>query len=101
MSFSESPAPASQNMAPHEGAVVWVVDDSALEREQCRAALASRWEVKSFSSGAAMIEELSTAPVPQVVVLDWHMPDMSGIDVCLFVRTRFDLGQLPILILTA
>jgi signal transduction histidine kinase len=34
-------------------------------------------------------------------VLDWNMPDMSGHDVCRFVRQTYDAAQLPILVLTA
>jgi signal transduction histidine kinase len=82
------------------GATVWVVDDSALEREVCCGALTPRWTVRAFSSGAAMIEALADQ-LPQVIVLDWHMPDLSGVEVCQFVRSQYDLGKLPILILTA
>jgi signal transduction histidine kinase len=101
MSRPEPRSKLSQIATPSaESALVWVVDDSAMERELCRSALASRWVVETFPSGAAMIEGLAAQRAPQALVLDWHMPDMSGIDVCQFVRTSFDLGQLPILILT-
>ena len=36
-----------------------------------------------------------------MLVLDWHMPDMSGAEVCRFVRTQLDSARLPILVLTA
>ena len=36
-----------------------------------------------------------------MLVLDWHMPDMSGAEVSRFVRTQLDSARLPILVLTA
>ncbi|HEV8548355.1 MAG TPA: response regulator, partial [Polyangiaceae bacterium] len=38
---------------------------------------------------------------PDVLVLDWHMPALSGLDVCRFLRQTHDEATLPILILTA
>lgn len=48
-----------------------------------------------------MLETLALGAPPELLVLDWHMPDMSGVDVCRFVRQSLDAAQLPILILTA
>ena len=48
-----------------------------------------------------MLEDLAVGTAPGVLLLDWHMPEMSGSDVCRFVRERLDLAKLPILILTA
>jgi two-component system, sensor histidine kinase and response regulator len=80
---------------------VWVVDDSPLQLDACRVALESQFEVKTFRSGGAALEALSSGAVPQVMVLDWHMPDMSGLDVCQFVRGQYSPAHLPVLILTA
>jgi signal transduction histidine kinase len=81
--------------------VVWVVDDSPLQGEVCRDALASAYNVRVFEGGSAMLEALALGEPPQLLILDWHMPDMSGVEVCRFVRTTFDSARLPILILTA
>ena len=80
---------------------VWVVDDSRLQGDVCREALAATYEVRVFEGGAAMLEELALGRAPELLVLDWHMPDMSGVEVCRFVRQTFDSARLPILILTA
>lgn len=84
-----------------ERPVVWVVDDSPLQGQACQAALAARYDVTVFDGGAAMLETLALGKPPELLVLDWHMPDMSGVDVCRFVRQSMDSAQLPILILTA
>ncbi|MEY2932371.1 MAG: hypothetical protein RL033_3120 [Pseudomonadota bacterium] len=79
---------------------VWLVDDSPLQLEISRRALAPSYEVTTFTSGAAMLEKLASAEAPELLVLDWHMPDLLGVDVCRFVRTSKDSAELPILMLT-
>ena len=80
---------------------VWVVDDSALQREIASRVLTERCDVRAFETGAAMLEQIALGEEVDVLVLDWHMPDMSGADVCRFVRTRLDSARLPILVVTA
>lgn len=106
-SHSQRP-PGSQRVAgserpppPPPRACVWVVDDSPLQGQVCRDALAADYEVTVFDAGAAMLEALALEQPPQLLVVDWHMPDMSGSEVCSFVRASLDAAQLPILILTA
>lgn len=38
---------------------------------------------------------------PDLVIIDWMMPRMSGIDVCRTLRSRSDTKHLPIIILSA
>jgi len=38
---------------------------------------------------------------PDLIILDWMMPKMSGIDVCRTLRSRSETKQLPIIILSA
>jgi signal transduction histidine kinase len=85
---------------PKGAARIWVVDDSPVQGEICRSAL-SRYDVEVFGNGPTALESLGAGTAPDLLVLDWHMPDVSGIDVCRFVRETWDSAQLPILILTA
>lgn len=80
---------------------IWLVDDSPLEREMARRLLAEQHEVEVFSDGPPVLERLASGERPDVLVLDWHMPQMSGLEVCRFLRERFDEVSLPILVLTA
>lgn len=97
-----APAGAASSERPTPPrACVWVLDDSTLQGQVCRDALASDYDVTVFDAGAAMLEALALEPPPQLLVVDWHMPDMSGVEVCRFVRTSLNAAQLPILILTA
>lgn len=81
--------------------VVWIIDDSALQGEIARRALDPLYAVAVYQSAAAMLEQLMTARAPDLLVLDWHMPDISGAEVCGHVRTTRNLVELPILILTS
>ena len=38
---------------------------------------------------------------PDLIILDWMMPKMSGIDVCRTLRSRSETRQIPIIILSA
>lgn len=100
--MTTSPRDGSGSETPPAGpARVWVIDDSRLHADACRRALADVFEVEIFEGGAAMLEALALGDPPALLVLDWHMPDMSGAEVCRFVRENFDSARLPILILTA
>jgi two-component system sensor histidine kinase/response regulator len=80
---------------------VWVVDDTNAQREFCRAALASTYDVRVFAGGAAMLETLASSDAPDVLVVDLYMDDMTGLDVCRFIRNTEGLALCPIVILTA
>ena len=79
---------------------VWIVDDSPLETEMARRALAADYELQIFADGSAALERISSGRPPDVLVLDWVMPGLSGIEVCQFLRARSDTEALPVLLLT-
>jgi len=86
---------------PSGKASVWLVDDSPVQLEIVRRALSPRYHVSAYSGGPAMLEQLATSRAPDVLLLDWEMPEMSGGEICAFVRSTYDHAALPILILTA
>jgi len=103
-----SEVPAATSNPPVDGgpdaverASVWIVDDNQLQGESLLLALASEHDARLFTSGAAMLERLAADGRPDLLLIDWYMPEMSGIDVCRFVRETMDGLVLPILVLTA
>jgi signal transduction histidine kinase len=88
--MSKHPAPCT----------VWIVEDSPLEAEVARRALAPAFDVEVFVDGTSMLERLASGAPPHVLMLDWRLPNLSGIEACRFVRGQFDEMSLPILILT-
>ncbi|HTA19621.1 MAG TPA: ATP-binding protein [Polyangia bacterium] len=80
---------------------VWVVDDSPLDTERARKVLQVPYEVEVFADGSAMLEHLASHRAPDVLVLDWVMPGVTGIEVCRFLRSGSAARpQLAILLLT-
>lgn len=78
-----------------------MVDDSPLEAEIARRLLAEQYQVEVFGDGHTVLEQVAGGRRPDVLVLDWHMPDMSGLEICRFLRQRHDEATFPILVLTA
>jgi signal transduction histidine kinase len=80
---------------------LWVVDDVALEREASRIALAPNYDVEVFSDGSAVLERAATGRLPDLLVLDWHMAGVGGLEVVRFLRASPRTVGLPILVFTA
>lgn len=102
-----APASASRGAgtrAPAPGAArgrVWIVDDSKLETERAAGVLGAAHDIEVFADGPLMLERLSADRRPDVILLDWQMPGLSGIELCRFLREQHDEVTLPILMLTA
>ena len=47
-----------------------------------------------------MLERLASGLPPHVLMLDWRLPNLSGLEVCRFVRGQLDEMSLPILMFT-
>lgn len=80
--------------------LVWIVDDVALDAHVVRRALEPQFRTRIFEQGTTLLEALSAEPSPDAIVLDWYMPDVSGLEVCKFVRASERIAQLPIVIVT-
>jgi PAS domain S-box-containing protein len=78
-----------------------MVDDSPTQLERARGLLAKHYAVETFPDAEAMLERLADGPAPDVLVLDWEMPGVSGLDACRYVRDLYDDVTLPILMLSA
>lgn len=79
---------------------VWALDDSPTQGALIAAVLSQFFQVRLFQESSALLEALSMEQ-PQALVLDWHLPDISGLDVLRVVRVSHDEVTLPILVLTA
>ncbi|GIP40491.1 hypothetical protein J31TS4_37710 [Paenibacillus sp. J31TS4] len=95
------PPPAVEAREPFETAVL-IVDDDPVNLQALRGLLASEpCEVIAVHSGAEALEELAANPLVALVITDWMMPGMSGLELSRAIRERFSLSDLPILMLTA
>lgn len=39
--------------------------------------------------------------LPSVILLDWMLPELSGVDICKLIRSKPDIKNIPIIMLTA
>lgn len=86
---------------PADQPTVLVVEDEAAQRE----VLSYNLEAEGFrvvraangEEGLMMIEE----EAPDIIVLDWMLPNVSGIEVCRQIKTRPQTRNTPIIMLSA
>jgi len=85
------------------GIRVLVVDDNATSREILQEMLQSfTFEVTLAASGAEGISELESAPEDnpfELVVMDWKMPGMDGIEASKRIKNHTDLKKIPPIVL--
>jgi two-component system phosphate regulon response regulator PhoB len=81
--------------------LILIVEDEAPQAEMLRYNL----EKAGFRTVVAASGEEAVAradlEVPDLVVLDWMLPERSGIEVCRRLRSRAETKELPIIMLTA
>jgi two-component system response regulator ChvI len=76
-----------------------LIDDDDLFRESLGLNLIDEgYEVTSFSNGAAALEHFDAGGIADVVLLDWRMPGMNGLEV--LRRLRGAGNSTPVVFLT-
>ena len=96
---NEPSNPAGSSVSP-DGGLIWVVDDSPLQLQHTRALLSKRHALECFETSEALLERLAHKAPPSLLLLDWELPGVSGVEACRFIREQFDESTLPILMLT-
>src|SRR5579859_3820028 len=82
-------------------ATILVVDDEPSVRRLVRATLETRsYAVQIAEDGQQALDAVAGAR-PDLIVLDWMLPDMTGLDVCRDVRANPATAHIPIIFLTA
>ena len=81
---------------------VWVVDDD----EEMNRAIGLMLnmldcEVTSFHNARSAAQKLLTGRMPQLLILDMNLPEISGLDLLEFLRRRTEWKELPIVILSS
>jgi DNA-binding response OmpR family regulator len=89
----EKPAPLS---------VLHVDDDSALARYVVKLLEENGYVVHSAGSGEEALKLLDQITMPNVLIVDFKLPDINGKQFVEHVRVRFGRGKVPpVLLLTA
>ncbi len=85
-----------------EKKTVWIVDDSPTDTLRVSKVLSSQYNLEILNDGAVVLEKLTSGNLPDLLILDWMMPGLSGIEVCRYIRTLGkEFSELPIILLTA
>jgi len=80
---------------------ILVVEDDKAIREMLTMFLSvNKYEVSTAADGKQALDQLYQS-VPDILLLDWMLPDMNGIDLIPQIRDVSALKDLPILMLTA
>ena len=80
---------------------VLVVEDEAAQREVLAYNLqAEGFEVAMAESGDDALLLVEEAP-PDVIILDWMLPGVSGIEICRRLKSRAEMRNIPVIMLTA
>ncbi len=80
---------------------VLIVEDEAAQREVLGYNLeAAGHRVSTAMDGEEGLLLVSEDP-PDVIVLDWMMPNLSGIEVCRRLKLRPETSQIPVILLSA
>lgn len=88
MQVSHKQTNSVETLAPAAKRKILVVDDSRLQRKILKSSL-SRWgyEVLEADSGEAALSLIDEA-CPEIIVSDWMMPGMTGVDLCKAFRSK-------------
>ncbi|MCJ8344986.1 response regulator, partial [bacterium] len=76
------------------------VDDNKLNRFIVEKQLSQFFSIEVLTSGAELFELLDSY-IPKVLILDWMMPEITGLDILKKLRTESKYNSLIIIMLTA
>ncbi len=76
-------------MGPHGRERVLLVEDDELCREAVASALSEHgFSVQTFGDGASLLGSLEAVAGADIIILDWSLPQMSGIDLLRELRRQ-------------
>jgi len=79
-----------------------IIDDSRVLRRLLGDMLRHiGFEVREANNGREGMEQLRLRPMPDVVLVDWNMPVMNGLQFVEAVRSQDEFSQLPIMMVTS
>ena len=80
---------------------ILIVDDDVTNLAILNRLLKPTYQVRAARSGPAALRAASSAPVPDLILLDIMMPDMSGYEVLQGLRAERATAEIPVIFMTA
>jgi two-component system, OmpR family, phosphate regulon response regulator PhoB len=97
---SSLPPPSGDVQTPPDTRVLIIDDDRETQRVLRTLLTAAGYTTSVVASAEEAFERMRDMPI-DLVVLDWMLPGMTGIEFCRRVRKDPALGRMPVLFLTA
>ena len=82
-------------------ATILIVDDSPENLTVLGELLCERYQVRAANSGPRGLALASLQPLPDLILLDVMMPDMSGYEVLEHLRANAETRDIPVIFITA
>ena len=79
---------------------VMIVDDMQINLDILEAILMDKYRVLTASSGKEALQKLKTEQLPDMVLLDISMPEMSGFELIAWMATDSKLTNIPVIFVT-
>jgi signal transduction histidine kinase len=93
---------ASSSEGPAGGPTVLIAEDDGAAAEMLELLLSKAgYVVRIARDGRAALRGMEESPAPDIVLLDWMLPEVTGLTVCRRIRELRDPLSLPILMVTA
>ena len=87
--------------APNGKKIVLIADDSALNREMLAEILGEGYDYRFAEDGEELLRLLSKGIEADILLLDMHMPKMSGMETLKIMKARRWTDELPVVIISA
>lgn len=91
----------SENTQPLEKPTVLIVDDTPENIDVLIASLSDEYTVRVALNGMRALTIASTAPRPDIILLDVMMPNMDGYEVCYQLKKNPTTANIPVIFVTA
>ncbi|MDH4200019.1 MAG: response regulator [Spirochaetia bacterium] len=80
---------------------ILLVDDEPNNLKLLRQILQSKYETRVALNGAEALQRVYIEPLPELILLDIMMPEMSGYDVCKKLKADPKIAHIPVIFITA
>lgn len=81
--------------------LIFIVDDEPIFLELLEGLLGEEHDVRMASCGVEALQKVLEEPLPDLILLDLVMPDISGVVVCQQLKQNPRLAHIPVLFFTA
>ncbi len=80
--------------------IMVIEDEEDLSMLLCYNLEKEGYQVAAVRNGLNAVSEVEKQ-LPSVIILDWMLPEISGIEICKLIRSKPDIKNIPIIMLTA